>query len=101
MRFRPMREIYRRPGRTPGNAAHRYWAIGGAEVLAIGKKVRMRIKVGAGRSIGSRVFDLLIDRVCINHNPDWTEQMLFAQFCCTAEVDNAVGPGVERLHAVA
>ena len=96
-----MREIYRRPGRTPEDIAHRHWAIGGAEALAICKKVRMSIKVGAGRSIALGVFDLLIDRVCVNHNPDWTAQMLFAQFCCAAEVDDAGRFGVERPYAVA
>src|SRR5262245_9948863 len=95
-----MPEINRRPGWAPGNAAYRHRAIGCAEILAIGKKMRVSIKVSSRRAISRCIFDLLINRIGIDQNPDRATQMLFAQLCCAAEIDDAVGFGVERLYAL-
>src|SRR6516165_888421 len=73
--------IHRRPGRTPGDAAQWHRAIRGSEVFAIGKKMRVRVEISAGGSVGRRVFDLLIDRVGIDHDAHRASEMLLPQPC--------------------
>ena len=43
------RDVDGRPGRAPGNAAQRHRAIRGAEILAIGEEMRVRVEIGARR----------------------------------------------------
>ena len=65
---RPQIEVDRRPGRAPRNAAQRDPTSIGAEIGAIGEKMRMRVEIGAGCRVGLGVFDLLVDRVGIDHD---------------------------------
>jgi len=59
---------------------HRIVALGnrGPEILAIREEMCVGVEIGAGRSIGLRVFNLLVDGIGIDHDADGTSEMLLA-----------------------
>src|SRR5271169_1177833 len=56
----------------------------------------MRIQIGARLSVGSRVFELLVYGVRIDHDPDRAGEMLIPQSRRTAEIYNSICSSIER-----
>ena len=61
----------------------------------------VRVDIGARRKVGLGVFDLLIDRVGIDHDAHGAAQVLLAQLRRATQIDQRVGLGVERPHGFA
>jgi hypothetical protein len=63
--------------------------------------MRVRVEIGARTRIGLGVFDLLIDRVGIDHDARAAGHMLVAQPRRAAEIDERIGIAIEIPHRVA
>ena len=63
--------------------------------------MRVRAEIGAGRPVGLGVFDLLIDRVGVDHDAHRAVQMILAQLGRAAQIDQPVGLGQERAYPLA
>ena len=58
--------------------------------------MRVGVEIGARRRVGLGVFDLLIDRVGVDHDAHRAGEVLLAQLGRAAQIDQPVGLGVER-----
>ena len=61
----------------------------------------MRLDIGVRRGIGLGVFDLLVDRVGVDHDPHRAAQVVLAQPADAAQIDQPVGFGEEPPHPLA
>src|SRR5215467_13685429 len=52
----------------------------------------VRVQIGARGTVGRRIFDLLVHRVCVDHDSERAGEVLVPQSCRAAEVDQSGCP---------